>query len=164
MWPVFLPTVPRRRRTGGASAGSTMTVRATTRRSGGERAREEDVEVPVESKAETAAGTLPPCAEHEGQYEGCRLVAVFFMSRPTTPKARHDHDVPQRCPPRVHADDAEEQDEGKEETVRHAQELDPEADQGAVQDEQDHVAHVHARDDAPEHSGARGSEGPGWTP
>src|SRR5499425_508115 len=77
----------------------------------GERAREQDVEVPVREKEGLAEGFLGHAPKHEGEHERRRLVAVLLHEEADDSEDQHHHDVPHVARFAVHPDDAEEQDE-----------------------------------------------------
>jgi len=86
------------------------------------------------------------------------------MKKPIT---RNDHDeyIAYAVGEGVRADNAKEKNERKENQIGDLQNLDPQTDQGDVQDEKQKISQIHTRYDAPENVGASlMSMGPGWTP
>ena len=96
--------------------------------------------------------------EHEGDHERGEVVLEFAQHVARDAEAEHHPEVEHVLVRRVGADNGEQQHDGKQHPVGHAQELHPESDEREVQQQQEDVPHVHACDDAPEEIGPLGHE------
>ena len=88
--------------------------------------------------------------EHEGKDHGRRFVAKLFEEVSDHSKDEHEEDVHDAVGEGIGADQAEEDDEGHQERVGNFKHLNPESDQGKVQDEEHDISDIHACDDPPE--------------